>query len=112
MPPDYRALIKIEKVSSIIIHSLKQCACFLIRFFAEKVRSPYRSFLQDRTSEAGALFTSLASDTDGVVFFVTDNDEVMAAFGLEDGQVVAVRDVSGFFVLCPFDEYYLLFDWF
>jgi len=49
---------------------------------------------KDRTSEAGALFTSLASDTDGVVFFVTDNDEVMAAFGLEDGQVVAVRDFA------------------
>jgi len=49
---------------------------------------------KDRTSEAGALYTAVASDTDGVVFFVTDNDDVMAALGLADGQIVAVRDFA------------------
>lgn len=49
---------------------------------------------KDRASAAGAAYTEAASNTDGVVFFVTDSDEVMAAFGLADGEVVAVRDFA------------------
>lgn len=49
---------------------------------------------KDRSSASGAAFTAAASDTDGVVFMVTDSDELMAEFGLEDGGVVAVRDFA------------------
>lgn len=49
---------------------------------------------KDRSSEAGAAYTSAASDTDGVVFLVTDNDDLMKEFGLEDGGIVAVRDFA------------------
>merc|ERR1712176_1375668 len=49
---------------------------------------------KDRTSAAGAAYTATASDTDGVVFMVTDNEDLMKEFGLEDGGVVAVRDFA------------------
>lgn len=49
---------------------------------------------KDRSSEAGAAYTAAASSVDGTVFYVTDNDEVMAHFGLEDGAVMAVRDFA------------------
>jgi len=49
---------------------------------------------KDRTSEAGAVYTAAASDTDGVVFMVTDNEDLMKEFGLEDGGIVAVRDFA------------------
>lgn len=49
---------------------------------------------KDRSSEGGAAYTAAASDTDGVVFLVTDNEELIAEFGLEDGGIVAVRDFA------------------
>jgi protein disulfide-isomerase A1 len=49
---------------------------------------------KDRSGAAGAAYTASASDTDGVVFMVTDNDDLMKEFGLEDGGVVAVRDFA------------------
>lgn len=52
------------------------------------------SAFQDRSSAAGAVYTAFASDTDGVVFMVTDNDDLMKEFGLEDGGIVGVNDVS------------------
>jgi len=48
----------------------------------------------DRSSAAGAAYTQVASDTDGVVFMVTDDAALMAEFGLVDGGVVAVRDFA------------------
>lgn len=48
----------------------------------------------DRASAAGAAFTAAASDTDGVVFLVTDSAELMAEFGIADGGIVAVRDFA------------------
>ena len=52
------------------------------------------SIPQDRSSAGGAAYTAAASDTDGVVFMVTDNDDLMTEFGLADGGVVAVRDFA------------------
>jgi len=49
---------------------------------------------KDRSSAGGAAYTAAASDTDGVVFMVTDNDDLMTEFGLADGGVVAVRDFA------------------
>jgi len=49
---------------------------------------------KDRTSGAGSEYTVVASDTDGVVFMVTDNEDLMKEFGLEDGGIVAVRDFA------------------
>ena len=49
------------------------------------------------------MYTAAASDTDGVVFMVTDNEDLMKEFGLEDGGIVAVRDVS-----FHYDIYFIL----
>lgn len=51
-------------------------------------------FFADRKSAAGALFTDAASNTDGVSFLVSDNAELMAAYGAVDGAIVAVRDFA------------------
>jgi len=48
---------------------------------------------KDRSSGEGAAYTAAASATEDV-FLVTDNDDVMKEFGLEDGAVVAVRDFA------------------
>jgi len=49
---------------------------------------------KDQASAGGAAYTAVARDTDGVVFMVTDNDDLMKEFGVADGSVVAVRDFA------------------
>lgn len=49
---------------------------------------------KDKAAGAGAAYTAAARDTDGVVFMVTDNEDLMKEFGVGDGSVVAVRDFA------------------
>lgn len=49
---------------------------------------------KDQASAGGVAYTAAARDTDGVVFMVTDNDDLMKEFGVADGSVVAVRDFA------------------
>ena len=49
---------------------------------------------RNQASADGAAYTAAARDTDGVVFMITDNDDLMKEFGVADGSVVAVRDFA------------------
>lgn len=51
-------------------------------------------FFADRKSAAGALYTDAASNTDGVTFLVSDNADLMTAYGAADGAIIAVRDFA------------------